>query len=421
MSADYPFPQWQAPRPNPQIQSIFDYVAQEALLIQKETTSNHTSMTTKDKQTIKEIAVNITTQFNKQLKKVVEALNKNEEILDEKIETTLAQFEERYNDKIASHDKTLDELRGNIENRLEELIKTSPRPSIIEPQKLVIKIIEASGKEAEVTLNAQHRKFPDLVLDLKAGHNIYNYGPTGSGKTVAIFTAGDVLQLPVYAETVNRETSPYTFTGYMKGGEYQPGLFYKPYTEGGIVLIDEVDNGNANAMTTIKKYADNPEAMFGTTRHKRHKDFRLVCNANTIGNGANQSYVGRNQQDKAFLNIFKFHHWDYDEDFEYTICWKEYLDSGGDAKSKIHFDTFLKSIRDFRRAIGELGILHILSPRNLKQASKDYALGREARHIQETIILKGLDDGQVEKIIAKIQSYYPGKTKQAKLDNVWGL
>lgn len=378
-------------------------------------------MEAQDKQELKEVLNRLQSHFNDKLKTLVEAVNANESKTTEEWQNGYKAFREALEGSMKGHSDTLDNLRGQIENRLSELENAQPNRIAIDPQQMVIKMIESSGKESEITLNAQHSRFPDLVLDLKAGHNIYNYGPTGSGKTVAVYTAAEVLKLKVYRKVLNRETSPYIFSGYMKGQDYIEGMAFRPYTEGGILFADELDNGNANAGTTLKEYADADEVWFPHGLFKKHPDFRLVANANTIGNGANQSYVGRNQQDKALLNIFKFHHWDYDEAFETTICWSEYLKSGGAPESKLNFDNFLKSLRDFRRAIAELNILHILSPRNFKQASRDFALGRTSQHIIETIVLKGLDDGQTTKIIEKIKGYYPKKQRSNDLSNLYNV
>lgn len=358
-------------------------------------------------------------QINDTIKRLVESINENEKSNVEAWEKRFKEFDEKITSSMTEHSNTLDKLRGAIENRLEELEKATPGRVEIEPQRMVIQIIKDAGLSEEITINAQHHRFQDLLLDLKAGHNVYNYGPTGSGKTVAVYTAAKVLGLNVYRKVLNRETSPYVFSGYMKGSEYVEGMAFRPYTQGGILFADELDNGNANAGTTLKEYADADEVWFPHGLFKKHKDFRLVANANTIGNGANSQYVGRNQQDKALLNIFKFHYWGYDESFEETICWAEFLACGGKAEQKPTFDKFLKGMRQFRQAIVELNINHILSPRNFKQASKDFALGRDIQHITDTIILKGLDEGQTTKIIEKVKGYNPMKVKAEKVASVW--
>lgn len=370
-------------------------------------------MTTEDQKKLAEVLKNVQTSFDKTLGELVTNINNNEQSISE-------QWSERFNEFKVHVEAQLTAAHDRVDYKLRQLEDAAPKRDIIEPQRLVVQLLESSGKSTEVSIHAQHRKFPDLLLDIRAGHNIYNYGPTGGGKTVAVYTVGRTLSLPVYRIVCHRETSPYVFKGYMKDGVYCEGLAFKPFTEGGILFVDELDNASANAATSLKEFADADEVFFPHGLFPKHKDFRLVANANTIGNGANQTYVGRNQMDKALLNIFKFHYWEYDEDFETTICWQEFLECGGKPESRIMFDKFLKSLREFRRAISELGLLHIISPRNCKQASKDYALGRPLPHIVESIILKGLDEGQTTKIIEKVKSYNPAASRASTLQNLYG-
>jgi hypothetical protein len=321
----------------------------------------------------------------------------------------------------AAFDKTIEKVEihftgmekvlfSKLDEEIRELKSRTPRETII-------KVATPSNPEGIVVKGGQHEYFAHLLKLIGARVPTYIHGPTGSGKTTAIYSAGQAMNLQVYRKVLSRETGQHELFGYNDAmGKYVEGICYKPFTEGGIILFDEVDNGNPNTNVAIKMLQDTDECWFPCGVKQKHPEFRIVANANTIGNGANSQYVGRNQQDKAFLNIFSFLQWDYDEAFEYSICWREYVAYGGEDKNK--FDSLVHSFRQVRRAIVDLQINHILSPRNLKDASRMLALNFENNIIAETIVFRGMDAGQREKIEGKVKGAAK-KDGLRRMDNLW--
>jgi len=343
------------------------------------------------------------------------------------IEDTLNKFVGEYNKESGNIREDLTHQGrtcGSLAIRLAEIdqMVVELRQKLQTQQPLKIELITPKDT-SQLEINAQHSQFPTLLKALANGHNVYLYGPTGTGKTTAGHTAAKALNTPIYPITVNRETSQFQFMGHVSKGEYHPGVAYEPYKNGGILLIDELDNGNANANTQIKVLSDNEEAFFPCGLVQRHKDFRIMACANTTGTGANAQYIGRNQQDKALLNIFKFIPFDIDEAFEESIAWREYISWGGVAENKKQFDGLIKEIRLIRQSINELAINHIISPRNTKFFFRDIARGVDVTEATSSILIRELPPAQAEKVFAKCKSIRqskPGGLPSAEISKAWG-
>jgi MoxR-like ATPase len=278
-----------------------------------------------------------------------------------------------------------------------------------QPQIKTIRI-ETTNKEpappVEFDVTTQHHKFPDLLEFLSAGLSVYIYGPTGSGKTQSIFEVAKLLKKTLSPITVSPQTPQSSLLGYMDAhGKYVEGAAYKPYVEGGIFLVNELDNGNAATNTVANQLTDS-ECFFPCGVRQRHKDFILVATANTLGNGANRQYVGRSPQDKALLNRFVYLNWPWDKQLEVSLATKEWLTYKKDGQATDQ--QLLSSIKDFwrlRQAIDDLAVDHILSMRNLLQFIRLLAIGTMSTdNIHRATIFRGLDKESGTKIINKAKS-----------------
>lgn len=253
----------------------------------------------------------------------------------------------------------------------------------------------------EKTMIPIHSNHEELKANLEVRENVLILGPTASGKTKGVQVVAEELGLPVSIKVVGGQSTEASIMGYMNAtGNYVEGIAYKPFTEGGILLIDEIDNGNPNVNLTLNALADGKVA-FPCGMKTRHKDFCLVATANTI-NGATIEYCGRNRQDAALVNRFIFMRWDYDTKLELLIAINEYkrvarLDVLTEEQLKI-VNTVVKEIWKFRDAVKELKINHIISPRTTLQVVRKLATGRSKKEIMKSVILKFLDTDSAKKL-----------------------
>ena len=193
---------------------------------------------------------------------------------------------------------------------------------------IVIQKIDGTKKK----IDKQHFMFEDLLNNTLNRENSLLVGAAGSGKTYATSKVAEVLDLPFYAISVGAMTTKTDFLGYMDAnGNYSPTTLRKAVEFGGIYLIDEIDAGNANVLTTLNMMLGSEFASFPDGMVEVHKDFVVIACANTFGNGADRMYVGRNQLDAASLDRFLVVKWDYDYELEMLIAsnqrWTRYVQS----------------------------------------------------------------------------------------------
>lgn len=249
--------------------------------------------------------------------------------------------------------------------------------------------------------NLRHFKHEILKSYIQSRIDTYVYGPTGSSKTKTLAIIAEELKLPFYKKLISSQMTESSLLGYMDAqGRYVNGIAFEPYSKGGILLLDEIDNGNPNTNTLANGLTDDCMA-FPNGMQYRHKDFVLVTTANTTGAGATIAYVGRNKLDAALLNRFPFIEWPYDISLEWNLCLKIYQTYAGesgnihDSKIKEHFVDFMR----LRRATAMLNIPIILSTRNLIQQTKLLAIGRDIKEVYHSVVFKGMDKNLAEKLL----------------------
>lgn len=181
-----------------------------------------------------------------------------------------------------------------------------------------IEIAFSDGTSFKFT-ESTHYMMPKLMRLLARGHSVYLRGPAGSGKTMGVAQAAKARGQRFYLMSIGPLTGKADLFGYMPlgGGPYVRTVVRDAVEFGGVLLLDEVDSGNAglNTMLNILTEKNNRIVSFPDGDLEKHKDFRVIATANTYGNGADRTYIGRNQQDGAFLDRFTVLNWDYDWDF----------------------------------------------------------------------------------------------------------
>lgn len=293
---------------------------------------------------------------------------------------------------------------NDLEQRLVEIIKESPPPTKLEvyhydkPE---------SFTKHEFNVDNQHKEFTTLLKLMELRCNVYIVGPTGTGKTkTSLVIAKEVLKLPVASITLGPQTPESKIKGYMDAhGKYVPGAAFEVYKNGGILIINELDNGNASMNVVINELSDD-ECFFPCGTVNKHPQFFLIATANTIGNGANRQYVGRAPQDKALLNRFVFLEWNYDFELERRLGWMAYCKYFVPTESQPtpNEKVFTKILHDFwkiRRASEDLKLDVIYSSRNfIDQQVRMVASGVNNTTIAKTVFCRGMELDQYRKLIA---------------------
>jgi midasin (ATPase involved in ribosome maturation) len=247
-----------------------------------------------------------------------------------------------------------------------------------------------------------HSQTPLLVAAIKARVPVWLYGETGSGKTTAASMVAEQLGLPFRLISVCPMTTKSEFFGYRDaGGTYHGTAFREVYEHGGVFLIDEVDNGNASILAVLNAALANNTCPFPDGNIPRHEDAVFLAAANTIGQGADITYIGRNALDATTLDRFVFIKMDIDPCLEKVI-------SGGvwDSSNLVDIarggeytvDEWYELVKDVRELCREMGLRHIISPRATLYGGRLIAAGVGRHYLEHMCLWKGLRKTDRKKI-----------------------
>lgn len=273
--------------------------------------------------------------------------------------------------------QAINDLRVEMVGQIGDAVKTAL-------ESLTRDVIVTSPTGTKVNVGKQHYQFEPLLTIIAARINALLVGPAGSGKTMAAHAAATALGLPFASISVGMQTTKTDFLGYMDAtGKYVRTLFRDTFEHGGVYLIDEMDAGNANVITTINQALANNFAAFPDGMVVKHPDFVIVASANTYGTGANREYVGRNQLDAATLDRFAVVNWNYDEALENDLCPNK---------------DWLAEVRKYRANADKNKIRAIVSPRASIMGAKLLAQGLSLEMVREALVFKGLNPTERAKL-----------------------
>lgn len=165
------------------------------------------------------------------------------------------------------------------------------------------------GERKPVEVKGQlHQQFDKALKILNVQQSLFISGPTGSGKTHLAKQLADALDLKFYSLSCTAGMSEAHLTGRMLAdGSYVSTGLVEAYENGGVMLFDEVDASDPNTLLIINSAIANGIMSIPNRRSnpvaKRHKDFYVICAANTWGDGSFE-YSGREVLDAAFMNRF---------------------------------------------------------------------------------------------------------------------
>jgi len=322
-------------------------------------------------------------------------------ILQEKAEAESAQEQEQ---APASNDPLAQAIAQAIQPYMEQKLDEDQVQELIEKNSSASgKIIIENKERASVEIDRQHFKFELLLKVASAGVNPMLVGPAGTGKTHASKSVSEALQVSFDAFSVSPMTSKSDLFGYKDAnGNYHSTALVRQFTFGGVCLGDELDAGNAGALTGINMCTANGMMATPEGMKERHEDFIFIACANTYGQGANRQYVGRNQLDSATLDRFAFIDWGYDESIEAMEAGlkksapKFDILAGGEVTPEAWFERATK----VRHAVDKLQVRHVVG-RAVRNGIKLCQAGIGLDHLDSMLLWRGLAEDQVNMIKAE--------------------
>lgn len=167
-----------------------------------------------------------------------------------------------------------------------------------------------------------HQILPDLIMVLKAGLPVWLQGPPGTSKSTLAQQAAVGLRLGLYPVSCHELMTRSDLFGFTDaaGRDHRTPL-WDAYEDGGVLLLDEVDNGNPNLIAAMNSALSNGHCVFGSgTIVQRHDNFRVVATANTAGLGPEHGFIGRNGVDLATRDRFITLDVPVDDDLEVALA-----------------------------------------------------------------------------------------------------
>jgi len=244
-----------------------------------------------------------------------------------------------------------------------------------------------------VTIQGAHRDLPKLVARLHAGMYVMLVGPAGTGKSYMAHDAAKALQVPCYDLSVTVQTQEWKVAGAHSAVTFIRGTIREAYENGGVLLIDEFDNGSPNFLAGLNLLLSSDTYTFadGVTV-QRHPQFYVVATANTIGEGGSAQYRARQALDAATLDRFTFMFVDIDPAIEEMMA-AQYL-----ADATMRAD-LLRVVRVSRLNGADNNLRVVITPRATLDGAKMLALGEPMENVIRDRIVRGCSPDIAEKIL----------------------
>ena len=248
----------------------------------------------------------------------------------------------------------------------------------------VIKINDTDVDLGEAHL---HECFDDVLDCCAIRENVYMVGPAGSGKTTIASQVAQAHGLDIYC--YGAISQAFEFLGYYDAnGKYVETDFYRAFKHGGLVLMDEMDASNPNALLALNAALANDFASFPCGVVDKHEDFVVIASANTFGHGASAQYVGRNPMDAATLDRFCNVLMGYDYELERKLA-------GNDA--------WVDLVQAIREAIAHHKMRYVVSPRASIKGARLLSIGKNTQKVLDLVIWnKGFTEPDKTKIMADV-------------------
>ena len=189
--------------------------------------------------------------------------------------------------------------------------------------------ITSSGVQVRTMTGRTPTWFPTLVKLAQCKIPALLVGPAGCGKTTAAKMLAEALGLPFIRVSIAAGTDEGQLQGWLLPKEqgnfryvYSPVSRAYESEDGGVVLIDDMDLGDANALGILNAALDNGGWYIPLRDENplflRSEKYYIIGAANTWGHGADRKFVGANQLDERTLSRFRMGQiaCDYDEQLE---------------------------------------------------------------------------------------------------------
>lgn len=164
-----------------------------------------------------------------------------------------------------------------------------------------------------------------MLVQAKAGINTMLVGPSQCGKSTMAGQLAEALGVPVYRIVMGECLSDGAIWGRRcpVSGAFIPGPAYLAAKNGGLLVVEELDMGDANGVGQLNALFDDSVEVYCRMSNEiiqKHEKLYILATANSTGRGADFVYTGRNRLDAATLKRFVPVIVDYDRALESDLC-----------------------------------------------------------------------------------------------------
>lgn len=250
-----------------------------------------------------------------------------------------------------------------------------------------------------------HPQVTQVACWLKAGVPVWLHSAAGSGKTHMARQIAALLDVEPYVMSVDPTLTVGKIMGYrnVANGEFVEGFAYKPFKDGGLLVADEKDTGDAGVMASANAMLSNLHYMFpnGATVD-RNAQFYYLALANTKGMGAVAGYTARNRLDAATLDRVAIIECKYDEGMEMAAScgigkpgtpWLPGKPASQDQQRR--FVEWVQEVRKF------VGTSVLVSPRASINGCKALRAGIPASEVADALVFKLCAEDTIQRIKAR--------------------
>jgi MoxR-like ATPase len=259
-------------------------------------------------------------------------------------------------------------------------------------EKLVGKVMERMQPVEMPELH--HEVLPEVIRMLKQDLPTWLQGPPGTSKSTIAAQAAEALGLPLHAISCHEAMTRSDMFGYTDAnGKDHRSPMWEAYENGGVLLLDEIDNGNANILAALNSALSNGFTTFAGQTVRKHDNFKVVATANTAGMGPESGFIGRMGVDLATLDRFVTLQVNIDEALEEAIV-RTFLTEDA--------DRVLTAVRKLRTAVEARALRMTVSPRVSIHAAKMVRAGVDLSEALKRTALRALDHSTQQSLLAEV-------------------